>query len=123
MSHPPAERARTTLREDLREAMRRRDRVAASALRAGISAIDQAEAVPMGSHAPTVGTSSDVPRQELTGQDVHAALRAEVEERQHAMAELRAVGQDEAADRIAHELAALLPHLPSSDSDDAAPVP
>lgn len=112
MPTTPAERARATLRSALTDAMRARDRVAAAALRAGMSAIDQAEAVPIDGHPPSVGTAGDVPRRMLTDDEVRQALLAEVAERRAALDELRTVGQDAAGERVARELEILTAHLP-----------
>lgn len=103
-----ADTVRASLRTALRDAMRARDRVAVSALRSGLSAIDQAEAVPLDDLPDSV---TEVARLDLGAQQVLAALQAEVDERRRAMTDLNAANQSAAAARVEDELNALLPHL------------
>ncbi|MGV9860090.1 hypothetical protein ACWDTD_15760 [Gordonia sp. NPDC003425] len=96
---------RARLRAELRTAMRSRDRVAVSALRSALAAIDNAES--SGIAAPAAGAientalgpgAAEVPRRELSKADVVAVLRAEISERDSAAATLDAA---QAADRAA----------------------
>lgn len=96
---------RALLRAELRTAMRSRDRVAVSALRSALAAIDNAES--SGIAAPAAGAientalgpgAAEVPRRELSDADVAAVLRAEISERDSAAATLDAA---QAADRAA----------------------
>lgn len=117
MQHP-ADAVRDALRSAVRDAMRAGDRRAIAALRAGLSAIDQAEAVAPDGHEPTIGALGEVPRRRLTADDVRRALLAEADERRTAIDTLRAVGRDEAADDVARELEVLLAHLPADPHPD-----
>lgn len=65
------------LKADLRWALRARDRTVVAALRAAVAAIDNAGSVgiPEDGRAPVVGKAADVPRRELTEEDVVGILR------------------------------------------------
>lgn len=71
------------LKADLRRALGARDRAAVAALRVAVAAIDNAGSVEVlneGSRAPVVGKTADIPRRELTEQEVVGLLRREVDE-------------------------------------------
>lgn len=70
------------LKTDLRRALRARDRAAVTALRTAVAAIDNAGSVglPEDDRAPVVGRAADVPRRELTEEEVVVLLRHEVHE-------------------------------------------
>jgi len=100
---PTVDEVRASMRTSLKEAMRGRDTLAVSALRSGLSAIDNAEAVPteptsMGADdSPIAGAAvgvgaTEAARRELTLDDVHALLRGEVDERREAAVEIEGAG-------------------------------
>ncbi|WP_040884729.1 hypothetical protein [Janibacter sp. HTCC2649] len=107
---PSVAEIRTQLRAALKNAMKERDKLAVSALRSGLSAIDNAEAIttepPAASDAesPIAGAAiglgvTEAARRELTVDDVRALLRTEVEERREAATEIEgAEHPDRAAD-------------------------
>lgn len=108
------------MRQALPEAMRARDRIAVSALRTALAALDNAEAVPVeeaGSHGPAVEQSpigvgvTEAARRELSEQDVAAILRAEAGERLDAAAQLPAPAHADRAARLRAEAAVLLRFL------------
>lgn len=70
------------LKADLRRAIRDRDRAAVAALRTAVAAIDNAGSVglPEDGRAPVIGKAADVPRRELTEEEVVGILRREVDE-------------------------------------------
>ncbi|QLY29845.1 GatB/YqeY domain-containing protein [Nocardia huaxiensis] len=83
-----ADRYRTTLRADLKQAMKDKNRPAVAALRSLLAAIDNAEAVDA-SHvsAGAIETSAaglgtaDVPRRELTAEHIDTIIESEHNER------------------------------------------
>lgn len=100
------------LRADLTTALRARDRASASVLRTVLGAIANAEAVPVPQAAPPVAEgpiagavlglgAAEVPRRELTEDDVRAIVRAERD------------------DLLAHDMpaeaAVLAPYLPAAE--------
>lgn len=101
---------RASMRTALKSAMRNRDQRAVAALRSGISAIDNAEAVPTeptsigGEDSPIAGAAiglgtTEAARRELTVDAVLDLLRAEIDERREAATEIEAAGRaDVAAD-------------------------
>lgn len=102
------------MRAALTDAMRSRDRLGASALRSGIAALDNAEAVPATDAMPLDGDSpiagaavgvgaTEAERRELTTDDEHALVRAEVTERREAAAEVEAAGRADRAVDLHHE--------------------
>ncbi|GAA1888684.1 hypothetical protein [Asanoa iriomotensis] len=107
---PPTEPSplRERLRRTLRDALRSRDAVAAGALRAAISAIDNAEAVPVtapdryGSDpmgAAGLG-AAEAPRRTLDGEEIQRIVRAEAADRMAAAAQFERLGQVDAAARM-----------------------
>ncbi len=95
----------------LTDAMRARDRVAVSALRSALSAVANAEAVPIDT-VPRAGAveqarlgagAADAPRRELTEADVRLIVGAEVAEHDRATAHLRDAGRPDDAARVAAE--------------------
>jgi hypothetical protein len=101
---------RTLLRTELTRAMKHHDRLAAGALRSAIGAIDNAEALPPresvapAGEGPIAGAAvglgaTEAARRDLTPQDVHEVLEAEVAERREAADEMQGAGRpDRAAD-------------------------
>lgn len=109
---------RETLRAELKTAMKARDRVAMTALRSALAAIDNAEAVPIDA-MPRAGAvegsaigagAADAPRRELSDADVRAIVQGGVDERRNAADGLRATHPEraEALDAEAAVLTALL---------------
>lgn len=108
---------RADLRTALKAAMRDRDRIAVSALRSTLSAIDNAEAVPTepttyGDDSPIAGAAvglgaTEAARRELTLEDVHTLLAAEIEERQQAAGEIARAGHQDRADDLQREVKVL----------------
>lgn len=107
---PPADPAAGNLRQALRAALtlalKNKDRIAVSAIRTALAAIDNAEAVPVGagagpsSEAPAgslgVG-AADVPRRELSASEIQTIVAAEIAERRHAADEIAETHPDRAA--------------------------
>jgi hypothetical protein len=101
------------LRADLRSAMRARSPHEVRALRALLTAIDNAQAVPVG-HAherykvrPFGDASVEVPRLPLGKDDIQRILRKELEVRSSAAAELERCGKSDAAAEARAEAAVI----------------
>jgi hypothetical protein len=87
-----------TLRADLLEARRVRDVPATSAIGSLLTAIANAEAVPVADlRYRVVEGSADVPRRALGAAAVDDILGAEIDERRRAIDEYRHIGADSAA--------------------------
>ncbi|GIL31523.1 hypothetical protein NUM_67770 [Actinocatenispora comari] len=109
------------MRRDLTTALKARDRVAVSALRSALAAIDNAEAVPapdarMSSSEHVAGAavgvgSAEAARRELTPDDLHAIVAAEVAERVDAATGYARSGRQDAADRLRAEADVLRRYL------------
>ena len=106
---------RLRLQLALREALRARDKVAVSALRSALAAIDNASAVPPpmapapgtgGPHfagaAPGLG-AGEAERRTLTEAEVEALVRAEAAEREAAARDYDQTGHPDPADRLRRE--------------------
>lgn len=116
---------RTSLRHDLKTAMRERDRVAISALRSVIAGIENAEAVePTG--RPVASTSdphiagsaggagaAEADRRVVSEADEVAFVREAVAERRSAAAEYESLGHDDQATRLHAEADVLARYLPT----------
>jgi uncharacterized protein len=95
------------LQQALARALRERDAEAMSALRSALGAIANAEAV----HVPQrTGTevmlgvgSSEVPRRELTQDEIDGIVEAEIVERRRAAADLVGLGQDAHMERLVEQ--------------------
>jgi uncharacterized protein YqeY len=109
---------RQQLRAALSVAIKARDRVAVSALRSTLGAIENAEAVDRpGGNAPgsslaieqiAVGVgATEVERRVLTEDDVRGIVRAELAEREDAAGTYELVGRDEHAERLRAEIRVL----------------
>jgi uncharacterized protein len=110
-------RVRTSLRRDLTEAIKVRDRVAISALRSALAAIENSEAPPpVDNHGSPTGPAgvgaTEVERLQLTEADVRAIVEAEVLQRSAAAEEYERLGRAEAAERLRAEADVLRRHLP-----------
>lgn len=116
----PTGPVRQRLRSALTAAMRRRDRVAVSALRSGLAAIDNAEAVDRpadvnGSLAIeqiAVGLgANEVGRRLLTEAEMAAIVGAEATDRDAAAGDYDRLGQPDRAAQLRAEAAVLRSHL------------
>lgn len=87
-----------TLRADLVTARRAGDAVRSSALRLGLAAVANAEAVDPAGPTRAAGLAGDVARRPLTDADVVAVLGAERDDLRAQAAALRARGRPEADD-------------------------
>jgi uncharacterized protein YqeY len=87
---------RDHLQAELAEAMRARDARRTSVLRSTLSAIANAEAV----EVPAVVTATEVPRRELTDDDVRAIVEGERHELVHTAELLRSHGKVEEAEDL-----------------------
>jgi uncharacterized protein YqeY len=109
---------RQRLRDALPAAMKARDRVAVTALRATLAAIDNAEAT-----APAQGRSlaieqspvgvgvAEAERRVLTEAQVERIVRAEIAEREAAAREYENAGHPDRAEQLRTEIAVLDRHL------------
>ena len=105
----PAERLKARIRADLTLAMKARDSAQASLLRVLVAALDNAEAVPVGTgHDRYVvrefgDPAAEVPRRILSSDEVAALLDRERAEREKAAAEFERLGRPEDAQRLRQE--------------------
>jgi hypothetical protein len=102
---------RDRLHQALRDAMRARDSVAASALRSALAALDNADAVPAG-QGPAAASgphfagavaglgAGEVPRRGLAVGEAERIVRAEIAEREAAAAGYEGAGHGEQARRL-----------------------
>ncbi|WP_431681780.1 GatB/YqeY domain-containing protein [Kitasatospora sp. KL5] len=111
---------RPRLRAALTAAMKARDRVAVDALRPTLAALDNAEAVerPEGADRnlaveliPVGAGAAEVPRRELTEEQIVGIVRAEASERSEAAEAYERAGRADRAERLRAEAAVLLAHL------------
>lgn len=112
---------RPRMRADLKGAMKARDKEAVSALRTALAAFDDAEAVavplpPSSASAYVAGASvglgsSEVPRLELTVEDLRAIVQSQIAERAAEADTYTAHGQPEAADRLRRQVDLLRGYL------------
>ncbi len=117
---------RTDLRRDLTAALKARDRVAVTALRSALAAIENAEALPVdhavqgaGEHEHVAGSAvglgaGDAERRELTEADVRAVVEAEVHERSMAAGGYEEIGRADLAERLRAEAEVLSRYLPTA---------
>jgi uncharacterized protein YqeY len=108
------------MREALLVAMKSRDRLAISALRPTLAAIDNAEAVEVGHIAdrpqaieliPVGLGTAEAPRRTLTEEDIIQIVRAEVASRDAAARDYDAAGRPERAEHLRDEAQILLSYL------------
>lgn len=101
--------------------MRERDRPAVRAIRTALGAIANAEAVAAPKHLESplgsVGLSRDVPRRELTADDVNEILRTEVRERRAVLADYERHGRTEQADDLRAELRVLVRYVGDTEPE------
>lgn len=116
----PAAPLRRRLRDALAGAIKERDKLAVAALRSALAAIDNAEAVQRPESADRqlaveqlrIGVgSAEMPRRELTEQQITAIVRGELAEREAAAREYQRAGRLEHAERLRGEIRALTRHL------------
>ncbi|RSM61198.1 hypothetical protein DMH03_21110 [Amycolatopsis sp. WAC 01376] len=109
---------RADLRDELKTALKTKDRVAIAALRSALAAIDNAEAVPLDSatgiamNEQVAGTAvglgaAEVERLHLTEDDVRDIVAHEIRERTVSADEYERLGRADAADRLRAEAAVL----------------
>lgn len=119
---------RSRLRQALPEAMRARDRVAVSALRTALAALDNAEAVPVDGaalrglaleQAPLGAGATEAARRELGEGEAADIVRAEAAERLEAAGRSTAREHAARAVRLRAEAAVLLRFLDAPDAPDA----
>ncbi|GAA1966482.1 GatB/YqeY domain-containing protein [Kitasatospora viridis] len=108
------------LRAGLTEAIKGRDRAAASVLRVALGVLENAEAVPREADAdrnlaigqiPLGAGAAEAPRREVTGAEQLALLAAEVADREAAAEQYRAAGREDRAERLAAEARLLAGYL------------
>jgi uncharacterized protein YqeY len=98
------------LRADLKAAMRSADQPAITAVRSLMSALANAEAVPIPTGPYTVvGGSADVARRDLTAEEIARIVAIEIEDHRRAIAEYESIGADAA--RLCEELVILERYL------------
>lgn len=131
MTEDGAGTVRDRLRAALPEAMKARDAVAVAALRSGLGAIDNAEAVdaarapqPSAGHSRLAGTVSglraaEVERRSLSAAEMDQVVRAEVADRHVAARDYERAGHRAHAERLRSEAAVLSSCLGGRD----APAP
>ena len=113
---------RDRLRRALTDAMKQRDRTAATALRTALSAIDNSEAVAPPEPASDVGIGpiagavhgvgrSEAPRRNLTEGEILAVVIDQIDERDQAANEYEQLGQLDRANRLRDEAAVLRSHI------------
>jgi uncharacterized protein YqeY len=103
---------RERLKEDLKQAIRAREKATMATLRTMLAALDNAEAVTLdASFQPVVGLNNDVPRKVLREEDFLQVLRMEANGRRSAIATYEALGRVEEAARLRAELAVFARYL------------
>jgi uncharacterized protein YqeY len=123
VSNEPAQ-VRPSLRQRLRDAlvaaMRERDRVAVTALRGALAAIDNAEAVDTSAVAsgslaiessPVGVGAAEVERRVLSDEDIVQIVRSEVADREAAAIDYDRAGRSERAQVLRAEVQVLSSHL------------
>jgi uncharacterized protein YqeY len=113
----PETSLRRRLRDALVVAMRERDRVTVSALRATLAAIDNAEAVDTPAAAGAIESSpvgigvAEAERRALSEEDIAQIVRAEVADREAAALGYDRAGRPERAEALRAEARVLSAHL------------
>lgn len=102
------------MRSDLVAARKTRDAARTSALRIGLAALANAEAVDPSEARTSAGLRDDVARRDLTDADVVAVLARERDDLRHQAASLRARGRAE-ADDLDDRAAVLDAYLPTDE--------
>ncbi len=110
------------LKADLRTAMRERKAAEVTTLRGLISAIDNAQAVPVGDRHDTYvfhafGDSAvEVPRRALSHDDLRALIEAEIRSRNDAAEDYRRLGRADKAQELMEEVQILGRYLDAHSS-------
>lgn len=122
-------RLRASMAAALKDAMRARDVVAASALRTALSALANAEAVAVDTQASRgVGSrhfagavaglgAGEAARRQLSATDVRAIIQAEIAEREEAARDYAASGLSSQAERLRAEARVLTSAIVAADLD------
>jgi hypothetical protein len=116
------EALRARLRRALTDAMKQRDRTAATALRTALSAIDNSEAIARPEPPRHVGSGaiaaavhgvgrSEARRRDLTEAEILDVVVGQIEERDHAANEYERMGQLDRASLLRDEAAVLRSHV------------
>ena len=111
------------LKADLRIAMRDRKTAEVTTLRGLISAIDNAQAVPVGDrHDKYVfhafgDSAGEVPRQAVSGDDIRELIEAEIRAQNDAAEDYRRLGRADKAQELAEEAQILGRYLNAGSSD------
>lgn len=113
MPTDPVQELLRSVRADLRAALRRGDRVAASPLREMLAVIDNASAVDAPQGYDYTGTApTEVPRRDVTIDEVVSILDGLVTERREAAATYRELGMPDHARQHVQAAAVLASYLP-----------
>ncbi|KRE17440.1 hypothetical protein ASE63_13390 [Bosea sp. Root381] len=110
------------LKTHLRTAMRDRKTAEVTTLRGLISAVDNAQAVPVGDKHDTYvfhafGDSAvEVPRRALSRDDLRVLVEAEIRNRNEAAEDYRRLGRDDKAQELTDEAQILSRHLDAQSS-------
>lgn len=121
MSEQP-EQLRALIRRDLIAALKAKEAIATAAIRSLLAAIDNAEVPPAEHLAQTtagehiagsaVGLgAAEVERHQLTDAELHAVIKAEIQERADAATEYEQLGRDDHAGRLRSEAEVLHQYL------------
>lgn len=105
---------RTQMSQDLRTALKSRDKVAVSLLRSLMASLDNAEAVAVDDASlPTVPTTEryEVARKTLTADDVRRLLEQELAERQRVHDEFVSLGKADVVVRLRTEIELIAAYL------------
>ena len=111
---------RNRLQSDLEIALRQRDGARVSVLRTTLSALSNAEAVDVSDVAPTV---TEVPRRELTDDDIRLVVERERDELRLTASRMRRVGADDRARELVAQARLLDGYLAGAarNADTASP--
>jgi len=103
---------RNHIKSDLKQAMKARDMASVMTLRSLLAAIDNAESVQLSEPiSPSIGKTNDVPRRELTEENLQEIFQKERDERLSAITEYERFGKDEEAERLRVETALIASYL------------
>lgn len=115
------------MRSDMRRDLKARDRVAVSALRSALAAIENAEAPVIAESGATVATSehvagsvagqgaSEVAPRELSETDIREIVEQEVHERDSTATEYEGFGRDDLAATVRSEAEVLRRYIPAHE--------
>ena len=108
----------------LKSALKGRDRVSADALRAALSALDNASAQPLSAAQPfPYGSAAEVPRRELSGAEIEALLVTEADAHAAAAVQYERLGHADRADRLRREAEIIRGTLEHVAAADTTPAP